>query len=243
MKKKYLIALALLAANVAVFGQSADEVIGKYIQAIGGQEKWKNLKSIQMEGKISSPQGDLPVTFYQKAPNKTKFTLNFQGQEFVMAAFDGATGWFKNPMQGGNVPTKMDEEQSKELALQEFENSFIDYKKKGHAVTLEGKEEIEGVQCYKVKLEKNKHNDKEDVTEYYYIDTENHVPIMQKYFVRSGPSKGAEMLTYLSDYQEVNGLMVPFFMEQKVNGQSVGKITIQKIELNKLDDKVFTFPN
>jgi outer membrane lipoprotein-sorting protein len=122
------------------------------------------------------------------------------------------------------------------------EDSFIDYRKKGHAVTLEGKEEIEGVQCYKIKLEKNKNNDKEDVTEIFYFDSENYVPIMRKSFGRSGPQKGMEMQSYLSDYQEVSGLMVPFAIEQRIAGQSF-KVAISKITINEnIDDSVFAFP-
>lgn len=242
MKIKLVTFLAIFTISFALQAQTADEIISKYLSTIGGTDKLKVLKSMQFDGKVATPQGDIPMSYYLKTPNKSKMTLNFQGQEFVMTAFDGTTGWYKNPMQGGNVPQKMDEEQTKELALEEFEDEFIDYKKKGHAITLEGKEEIDGVQCFKIKLEKNKTNDKDDVTEYHYFDAENFVPILQKSYVRSGPSKGTEMQTFMSDYQEVEGLMMPFFIEQKMNGQSVGKITIEKITLNTLEDSVFSFP-
>lgn len=242
MKIKLVTFLTAFIVSVALQAQTADDIITKYIATTGGADKWKALKSTQIEGKVATPQGDIPMTYYLKSPNKSKMILNFQGQEFVMTAFDGTTGWYKNPMQGGNVPQKMDEEQTKELALEEFEDEFIDYKKKGHAVTLEGKEEIDGVQCFKIKLEKNKNNDRDDITEYHYFDAENFVPILQKSYIRTGPSKGTEMQTYMSDYQEVEGLMMPFFLEQKMNGQSVGKITIEKVTLNKVEDGIFVFP-
>lgn len=242
MKLHILPFAAAMVISFGIYAQTADDIIKKYHENTGGVDKIKALKSIQFDGKVATPQGDLPATYYSAAPNKTKLTITVQGQEFVLQAYDGKVGWYKNPMNGGNIPQKLDEEQSKELALEEFEDEFIDYKKKGHVVTLEGKEEIDGVQCYKIKLEKNKNNPKDDVTEIYYFDAENYVPIMQKSYMRVGPSKGTEVLTYLSDYQEVDGLTMPFFIESKVNGQTVNKMTVEKMTFNKVEDKVFSFP-
>jgi hypothetical protein len=169
--------------------------------------------------------------------------LNVQGKELVAQAYDGTTAWSLNPFAGGTDPVKLDEQQTKEISEEELEDDFIDYKKKGHAVTLEGKEEIDGVQCYKIKLEKKKNNDKEDITEVYYFDSENYVPIMQKNYVRSGPAKGTEVQTYLSDYQEVSGFVIPFFIEQKVNGNTAFKVVIEQAMINEnLDDSIFAYP-
>ncbi|MDH4058558.1 MAG: outer membrane lipoprotein-sorting protein, partial [Cyclobacteriaceae bacterium] len=104
-------------------------------------------------------------------------------------------------------------------------------------------EEIDGVKCFKVKLEKNKNNDKEDVTEFHFFDKENYVPIMVTSFARSGPNKGTESNQYFSDYQEVEGYVVPFFMETKVNGQSFQKLTFESYLLNQaVEDSIFAFP-
>jgi outer membrane lipoprotein-sorting protein len=233
-------------AVIAVFAtraQSADEVLSKYFENTGGLAKWKQIQTLKMEGKYPTPQGDFPITIYGKAPNKSKVVLNIQGKELIPGAYDGTTAWAMNPFAGGTDAIKLDEEQAKDLKDREVEDDFIDYAKKGHAVTLEGKEEIDGVQCFKIKLEKNKNNDKEDITKVYYFDAENFVPIMVKSYVRSGPSKGTEMQTYLSDYQEVNGLMLPFAMETKINGQVAEKLVIEKIMINEnIDDSVFAYP-
>lgn len=235
----FLFAIAIFCVNA----QTADEILAKYFENTGGLAKWKEIKTMKVEAKAPTPQGEFPIVIFSKFPNKTKVVVNVQGKELVQAAYDGETGWSLNPFAGGVDPVKLDEEQTKELREQEVEDSFIDYKKKGHEVVLEGKEEIDGVQCFKVKLEKNKKNDKDDVTEYHYFDTENYVPIMRKSFVRSGPMKGQEIQSFMSDYQEVNGLMVPFSMEQKMNGNTISKIVIEKYYINEsIDDSVFAFP-
>ncbi len=243
MKLKITLSIALITFFTAGYAQTADEVVNKYLEATGGVEKWKSVKSMKMEGKVPTPNGEFPLIILLKGPNKSKVVVNVQGKELVQAAYDGETGWSLNPFAGGTDAVKLDEEQTKELKDQELEDALIDYKKKGHAITLEGKEEIDGVQCYKIKLEKNKNNDKDDVTEIRYFDAENAVLIMSKSYLRSGPGKGTEIQNFVSDYQEVNGLMVPFSMDQRVNGNSVSKITFTKILMNEnLDDSVFAFP-
>lgn len=240
---KVLLSLTFVATALFAQAQTADEILAKYFSNTGGVDKWKGVKSMKMEAKVATPNGDLPIVMLAKAPNKSKMTINVQGKEIVQQAYDGTTAWTLNPFAGGTSAVKLDAEQAKELAEEEIEDEFIDYKKKGHAVTLEGKEEVDGVQCFKIKLEKNKNNDKEDVTEIHYFDTENYVPIMQKRYIRSGPQKGTEIQVYMSDYQDVNGLMMPFSLEQKVNGQSFGKIAISKIEVNSnIEDSAFAYP-
>jgi outer membrane lipoprotein-sorting protein len=241
LTRKITLTLLFAIAILCVNAQTADEILAKYFENTGGLAKWKAIKTMKVEATAPTPQGELPIVIYSKAPNKTKVVVTVQGKEFIQAAYDGETAWNLNPFAGVD-PVKLDDEQTKELKDQEMEDAFIDYKKKGHEVTLEGKEEIDGVQCFKVKLEKNKHNDKDDVTEYHYFDTENYVPIMRKSFVRSGPQKGEEVQSFMSDYQEVNGLMVPFAMEQKVKGNTVSKIVIVKYSINEnIDDSVFAF--
>lgn len=242
MKLKMTFTLLMVVIFAAAQAQTADEILSKYFESTGGLDKWRALKSRTMVGKAFFGQ-EFPMTIYEKAPNKQKTVVNVQGTEIIMNVYDGKDAWMLNPLQGGKEPVKLDDEQAKDVKDEEFEDDFIDYKKKGHEVTLEGMEEVDGVKCHKIKLVRNKNNPKEDITEIYYFDSENYVPIVQSSFIRSGPQKGTEVKSYLSDYQDVNGLMFPFSMEQKVNGQTASKITIEKITLNDItDDSIFAFP-
>ena len=61
--------------------------------------------------------------------------------------------------------------------------------------------------------------------------------------VMSGPGKGMIMESKMSDYQEVEGLYLPFSMTQGVKDQPGQPITINSIELNpSLNDSEFEFP-
>ncbi|WP_323825109.1 hypothetical protein, partial [Pseudomonas aeruginosa] len=50
MKKLFLSASLLLALGFSVSAQTADEIIAKYITAIGGADKWRQIKSLKVEG-------------------------------------------------------------------------------------------------------------------------------------------------------------------------------------------------
>ncbi len=242
MKSKLLIALFIAFGFTSVMAQSVEEILTRYFENTGGLAKWKAQASRTAAGKMSMQGMEFPVTMYEKAPVQQKMIINVQGKELVQA-YDGKEAWTINPFAGGTEPQKMSEDEAKDFKDNFFEDEFIDYKKKGHAATFQGSEEVEGVKCFKVELIKNKDNDQEDVTEVHYFDSENFVPIMKKSYMRSGPAKGQEVMTYFSDYQEVDGLMFPFFLESKVGGQTVQKIVIEKLTLNeKLEDSIFTFP-
>ena len=77
----------------------------------------------------------------------------------------------------------------------------------------------------------------------YYFDSENYVPIMVHEEVMDGPGKGMIMESKMSDYQEVEGLYMPFSMTQGVKDQPGQPITISSIELNPtVDESEFEFP-
>ncbi len=242
MTRKFLLPALLIVFGLSASAQSADDILSKYFKTIGTVEKWKALQSMKTNGNMNMQGMDFPLTLYAKRPNKMYMRIQIQGMEIVQA-YDGTDAWMINPFGGGKDPVKMTPDESKEMTERNFEDDFIDYKTKGHEVTMLGTEEIEGVKCYKVQLVKNKNNDKEDVTEIHYFDSENYVPIMVIGYARSGPMKGTETRTYLSDYQEVGGLMMPFSMEVKVGGMTIQKMTYQKVNFNEsIDDKMFAYP-
>ncbi|MFN7118387.1 MAG: outer membrane lipoprotein-sorting protein [Saprospiraceae bacterium] len=237
MLKKTFLLLVVLVCTIAAQAQTVDEIITKSLENTGGVEKWKALKSTKMEGTMAMQGFEFPGTVYAKAPKKQRVEVNVQGKNIVQA-YDGTTPWWINPFAGSEDPQKMPDEMSEQMVNDEFESEFIDYKTKGHQVALEGKQTVEGTETFKVKLTK-----KNGDVEYYYFDTENYVPIMIQTVVKTGPAKGQLTETYLSDYQEVDGLVFPFFMETKMAGQSIQKMTIKSIKTNETyEDTLFAFP-
>jgi outer membrane lipoprotein-sorting protein len=180
---------------------------------------------------------EFPALVYAKPPKMQRVEVNVQGQQIVQA-YDGETAWWINPFMGGAEPQPMPAEMAEMMTEQEFESPFIDYQKKGYTAELLGETTVEGAAVYEVKLTK-----KENDEEFYYFDKDDGVIIMSKKAAKSGPTKGQFAETYYSDYQEVGDFVLPFFLEVKMAGQSIQKMTFKNYEINpEIDDAIFAFP-
>jgi hypothetical protein len=246
MKKSLILsAFALLFAFVAQ-AQTADEIVEKYLQNIGGKDKLRALKSIKMIGKGKQGTVEFPTTTIQTVGGKEKNTFSFQGTEMVQPAFDGTTGWSTNFMTRKAEKMETEDAENKKREAGDFPDAFLDYAKKGYKIALEGKEKVEGTECFKIKLTKKPmlvDGKEEENVVYYFFDTENYVPLVIRNTAKKGQAKGATIDIVLSDYQEINGLFFPFSVSQKFNGQAGFTMVIEKIELNvAVDDKIFAFP-
>jgi outer membrane lipoprotein-sorting protein len=235
-KKISFLCVAVLSI-ASLHGQTVDEILAKYYENAGSYEQWKALTSQKMIGTMSMGPMDFKGTVYSKPPNKQKVIVDIQGTELIQA-YDGETAWMYFPLQMGPDPQIMPADQAEQFTSQEFEMPFMDYKEKGNTLELEGKEEVEGAEAFKIKLTK-----KDGKVQYYYFDAEHYVPIMMKEAIMSGPTKGQDAETFLSDYQEVDGLMIPFFIEVKVGGQTAQKISIESMVFNEeMKDEIFAMP-
>lgn len=233
-------------ASITINAQTADEIINTYFENIGGLENLKKVEGIKMSAKISQQGMEIPLEIYQFSDGKQMTIINFQGKEMKQGVFDGETLWSTNFR--NMKPEKNDAEATANMKLEsnDFPDPFMDYKTKGYAVELLGKETIDGAETFKIKLTKEPvtvDGKQEDSVSFYFFDTENYVPIAIQSEIKSGPGKGMISEVSFSDYQEVEGLFFPFSMTQGVKGQPGQPITITKIELNpKVEDSAFKFP-
>jgi outer membrane lipoprotein-sorting protein len=232
------IALTALLAPVAM-AQTVDEVIAKHIEAQGGMEKIKAVKSIKMTGKMMMGGGmEAPFTQMSKRPKMTRVEFVFQGMTGIQA-YDGKTGWMVMPFMGKKDPEAMPEEQSKMMDDQaDMDGPLVDWKEKGNKVELLGKEQVEGADAFKLKVTK-----KDSTVTTFYIDAESYLQIKQE-AKRKMRGTEVEGETVLGDYKEVNGLMMPFSMESGAKGSpQKQKIVVDKIEINAdLPDSLFLLP-
>jgi len=243
MKKSLLLPALLCLAFQPMQAQTADEIIDKYYVNTGGIQKWKDLKSLKMEGDITMQMGTFPFTLYRKTPNKMKIVVSVMGQELIPQAFDGETAWMVNPFSGASSPEKLSEAQAKAIRDQaSMEDPFIDYMAKGYEASYAGTADVSGTPCQVVKLVKNKGVAGMEETSSYYFDAATGMQMMIKQI--SAENGGQEVEIYLSDYQDTgNGLVMPFVMDTRSQGQSIQKITFKKMGVNEeIADEFFAFP-
>lgn len=216
---------------------TADEIVTAYIEAIGGADAWTSLESMQVDVSMSQMGMAFSGTVVSAQPNKQRIDIDVMGTKMTQA-YDGETAWWISPMMGAPTAQPMPEEMAESMTTQEFEPSFLNYAEKGHSIELLGMKEVDGVETYEIKMVK-----KDGTEEYHYFDPEYMVPIMTKSVVKSGPSAGATVETYLSGYEEVDSIVMPMQLETKMNGATQFSMTFTNVELNtEVEDDFFSMP-
>ncbi len=234
-------AIALLFSS-SMFPQealpSAEQIVNKYIDARGGLEKIKAIQSLKMTGiaVLGGGQMEAPFTLLTKRPNEMRMEISMQGKSLIQA-FDGTTAWMVNPFTGGDDARKTPEDETKAMTeVADFDGALVGYKSKGNGVEVLGKEDIEGSSTFKLKATQKGH------VSYYYIDSKTYIPIK---VTTTRRQMGQEMVvdTYPGNFKPVNGVMTPFSMEQKVAGNSMMHMTVEKVEPNvAIDEAMFKMP-
>ena len=73
----------------------ADQLLDKYLAAIGGQAALEKVTSRVEKGKINANGQQLPIEVYAKAPDKRISIMHLPSGESI-TAFDGKQGWLSN---------------------------------------------------------------------------------------------------------------------------------------------------
>ena len=242
MRRKFVVCgLMVLMAVFAAAAEdlSVDQVVAKSIEARGGMEKLKAVNSIRMTGKMTvGPGMEAPIVLQIKRPKSLRLELTLQGMTAVQG-YDGKAGWQIMPFQGKKDAEAMSADDLKDADEQaDLDGPLVDYKEKGNKVELMGKETAEGSEAYKLKVTL-----KNGDIRYIYLDPDSFLEIKTegKRMVR-GTEQEFESVS--SNYQEVEGLVVPFSIEAGPKGSPQRqKVTIEKLEVNpQIDDGVFKMP-
>lgn len=242
--KKIVFVFSLLFSLTSVTAQTADDIINKYIEAMGGKEKLNSIKSIYMEG----------TSVMQNGAEITQKTWKVNGKllrtEISSAMFNMTTvvtdkeGWRQNPRNGGSFEPMTAEAVITMQPQLDCAGSFVDYAAKGHKAELLGNEEVEGVACYKIKIT---FNNGKDATYFFDAATYYIIRMSSKGGGFGGGGRGAagagggadqERSIDFSDYRKTeDGYVFPFKMTPLGMG---GGVYYEKIEVNKpVDPKAY----
>jgi len=240
-----LVGLALVGAAPLppspLAAQTADSIIAKYVQTVGGMARMQALQTLRRTGRFTGSGGfEAVVVQENKRPNSVREEFSIQGMTGINA-YDGHEGWKIEPWQGKRDPEALGEDEMHGiLEAADFDGPLVNYQAKGNRVEYQGLEQVEGSDAYKLKVTRPNG----DVS-FYYLDTEYYVPIRidTQRMIRGAPQ---EFESSLGDYKQVNGVYLPFSFESGPKGSSStnrSKITLDKIEANvPIDDSRFARP-
>ena len=227
------IVLAVSCLSVFCAAQTADELVSKNIQAKGGMEKIKAIKSVRMTGKLHGGGGFTAAqTQENERPNLVRETFSLQGMTAV-TAYDGTTGWQIQPFGGHKDPEYMGEDDMRDLKLDaDFDGPLVDYKEKGNTIEFLGHDIVDGDDALRLKVTL-----KDGDIIYYYLDPDTFLEIRKEVqeFIRGSVK---ESVIDIGSYKPVAGVMYPFSISQGTKTNPAAQTTtIEKIEVNVPIDK------
>lgn len=235
-KMSALLSVIFLLLLMPVQSQSLDEILKEHFAA-SGQEKLIKTKTMKLTGKML--QGGIEIPFIQmaKRPGKVRVEGTFQALTFIQN-FNGTQGWNLNPFAGVAEPQPMSEDEVKSMRYQsDMDGMLWNWKEKGYTVTYEGKEDIEGTSCFKIRIVT-----KEGDSFIYFVDVDSFLMIKSTTKVKVMGNE-TESDTYYSNYSQLEGMAVPGKIETKMNGQVMMTLVVEKVEFDTdLPDSLFEKP-
>jgi len=202
-------ALGLVAAPQGAQAPSVDQILDRYVQAVGGKDAIAKVTTRAMKGTLeNSDDGTTsPAEVVAKAPNKylSVVTLGDAGQ--AQEGWNGEAGWGKDPDSGlhdmnksDQVAAKRDYDFYREIRLKELFPKM----------SLSGKMKVDDRDAYIVEA-----TAADGAVEKLYFDVESGL-LVRRDFERVNVDDG--ILLYevdYEDYKDVDGLKVPSTVRRK----------------------------
>lgn len=186
---------------------SVDQILAKYIQAIGGQSAIQKLTTRVMKGSVELPAtgeaGTMQV--FKKAPDKGLAIMFVPSNGATPRGFNGKIGWYVDPDEGLKDVAESD------LAAMKREFDFyreIRLNALYPQMSFKGKEKVSGLEAYVVEA-----TAADGAIEKMYFDTHSGLLIRDDtpYVTDDGKS---QVQTVFEDYREVDGVKLPFVWRQ-----------------------------
>ncbi|MEO8762838.1 MAG: hypothetical protein ABI416_01065 [Ginsengibacter sp.] len=239
MKISRLVLLSAIAALAFtnLQAQTADEIINKWVEAMGGKDKLSSIKTVYTEDDLNIMNNIAPHTTYIINGKGSRSETDFNGQK-IIDCYTVDSGWNVNPLVGINTPTDMLPSQVKLGQLQlDAAGPLFNYASKGSKAELQGKESLNGATSYKLKL-----TTATGIELNFFIDSVSSY-IVKEIIKTNAGGQDLEITTITSDYRKTgDGFVMPFAQEISFPGLSL-TITSKKIDVNnEIDPAIFNKP-
>jgi hypothetical protein len=220
--KTLAITWALVLALGTLQAQTVDEVIDKYINALGGKQKLKALRAIKIVGELRNQGVAMGTTtsILKGVGIRTDITVPDIGYGFIIAT--PTKGWSFMSFNGQKKPEALTAEQiSNAQPTIDLEGALFNYKQKGIRVELVGKEVVDSFNCYKITITL-----KSGKVMHYFIDDHRYhrVKLLTTETVNGVPM---EVANVYSDFRRTpEGYWFPYMQTSKNGTLQVSLVSI-----------------
>jgi zinc protease len=195
--------------QVAGTSPTVDEILDKYVRALGGKAALEKISSRVMKGMLdNSGEGtSAPAEIWAKAPNKYFAKADVPDYGAIEEVLDGDKGWTQNPDSGFQSMTPS------ELAVAKRDYDFyreIRLKEHYPKMTVAGKDQVGDRDTFVIEAKPSS-----DPAERLYFDAESGL-LLKRDYERVTFDEGIVLFeATFEDYREVDGVKVPFVVRRK----------------------------
>jgi photosynthetic reaction center cytochrome c subunit len=179
---------------------SAEQVLDKYVEAIGGKAALAGVTTRLVKGSRVNADGSVVSTeVYQKAPDKVLTVVNYPSVSFF-AAFNGTDGWARDSRGAGEMTKEL-------LILTKRDSEFFfgaRFPQLYTGMSLAGKQKVGEQEAYVVSATSS-----EGGTESLFFDTRTGL-LLQRHIEVKTPLGSYPFQIRYEDYRVVDGIKLPF---------------------------------
>lgn len=214
---------------------TADQILAKYTEALGGAAAIEKLKTRSMKGTWLTANGiSLGYEVYQTAPDRIYTVLNTPKQGLIERGFNGTSAWEKS------ARGLRDLEGFELFQLKRYPDLFKDIKLQGQftRLTFGGKEKIDGKDVYVLRG-----IGVDGKGERLYFDAQSGLLLRRISSIRTIVGMIPEQVDY-EDYRDVDGMKLPFTIRvSSIDSANSSTRTFTEIKLNvPVDETKFNRP-
>lgn len=196
-----LLPLVFLLSCPLLQAQTAEEIIEKYVAAIGGRARVDSLRAFVCSYEIEGKDG---ISYYQR-PNLARNEISDGATGLIVCtSYDGAAGWsYSN--RTGPQPFRLSERfpgvKDSDPVGQPFLSFLVDPVAQGFVVSLVGKVPVDATDCFELRLQ----HPKSEKEFHFFVDVSTFLIRRTSTFDSSqNPTE-----TVFSDYQRFDGILFP----------------------------------
>lgn len=225
--------LATLFAVTTCCAQTAEEIVNKNIEAIGGKALLSSIKSVVIESSVEANGNEFQSTTYILNGKGFKSETDFGGSK-IINVITPTGGWIINPLANQTTATALPDDAVKQSQGQLIVGGpLVNYSANGGKVELLGKDTAD----YKIKLTNAAGADAT-----YFINMKTYLIDMVTVKLNMGGQE-QETTVHYTDYRKTDGGPIMPFQQSRELPQITLNITNKKIDINKeIDPSIFDMP-
>ncbi|HEY0023525.1 MAG TPA: hypothetical protein VGB24_11460 [Longimicrobium sp.] len=213
---------------------TAEQVVARYVTAIGGEQAISAQQFRRVQIEMSMPAAGMSMTaeMMQARPNKAVMNIEIPGMGSMRQGYDGQVAWSINPMQGPKIL------EGKELAdlLRQYDfDANMRFSHMFRTMETVARTEMNGESCVNVRMV----TESGDEVLNCFADDDG---LLVGAVVKSSTEMGQmESTITFHDYREFGGLKMPTRTSMSVMGQQMEMI-VKSMTTDPIDASVFALP-